>query len=103
MLCDVAYCIYIKHFLGTKCCVPAEGISPTSITKMQCVASTFDHFQVIGDLLQDGEAGQNQAEGATQVWPWAALWLVPLAALQQHSHSDNKMVTVMVMVVVVQW
>ncbi len=27
---------------------------------------TFDEFQVVGDLLQDGEAGQNQAEGATQ-------------------------------------
>lgn len=46
------------------------------------VQLTFDHFQVIGNLLQDGKAGQNHAEGAAQAWPWAAQWLVPLAALQ---------------------
>ena len=45
-------------------------------------AVTFDHFQMVGNLLQDGETGQDQAEGATQAWPWAALWLVPLAALR---------------------
>lgn len=47
------------------------------------VQVTFDHFQVVGDLLQDGKAGQDQAEGAAQAWPRAALRLVPLAALQQ--------------------
>ena len=48
---------------------------------------TFDELQVVGDLLQDGKAGQNEAEGAAQAWPWTALRLVPLASLQQRPHK----------------
>lgn len=48
-----------------------------------CWQGTFDELQVVGDLLQDGEAGQNQAEGAAQARPWTALWLVPLASLHE--------------------
>lgn len=50
---------------------------------------TFDEFQVVGDFLQDGEAGQNQAEGAAQARPWTALWLVPLASLQDFPHNSK--------------
>ena len=49
---------------------------------------TFQKFQMVGDLLQDGEAGQHQAEGALLIRPGAALWLVPLASLQHSSQSD---------------
>ena len=47
---------------------------------------TLDQLQVVGDLLQDGEAGQHQAVGASQPSMLTPIWPVPLAALHHH-HS----------------
>ena len=48
---------------------------------------TLDQLQVVGNFLQDGEAGQHQAVRASKPSILTAIWPVPLAALQyQHSH-----------------
>lgn len=49
---------------------------------------TLDQLQVVGDLLQDGEAGQHQAVGASQPSMLTPIWPVPLAALH-HQHSKK--------------
>lgn len=42
---------------------------------------TLDELEMIGDLLQDGQAGQHQAEGTAQPACMTALRLVSLASL----------------------
>lgn len=49
----------------------------------QTLPHTFDELKVVGDLLQDGEAGQDQAIRAAQPPPRAAIRLVPLATLRK--------------------
>ena len=50
---------------------------------------TLEQVQVVGDLLQDHEAGQDEAHRALQalIHPLASIWPVPLALL--HTHSDS--------------
>lgn len=56
------------------------------------IVLTFQKLQVVGDFLQDDEAGQDQADWAPQprIGPLAAIGPVPLAILQ---HTDPSQTT----------
>ncbi len=41
---------------------------------------TFDEVDMIGELLENAKAGQNEAQGA--LWPLTPIRLVPAAALR---------------------
>ncbi len=56
-------------------------------------ARTLDELEMVGDLLQDGEAGQDEAVRAAQPGPRAAAWLVPLAPLRSQSSTEVRQST----------
>jgi hypothetical protein len=46
------------------------------------VQRTLEQLKVVADLLQDDQAGQDEAVGAADAWALAAARLVPLALLR---------------------
>ena len=58
-------------------------------TPKKAARPTLEQIQVVGNLLQDHEAGQDEAHRALQalIRPLTPVWPVPLALL--HTHNDN--------------
>ncbi len=73
--------------LDTTCC----GIGLVRL--LQAVDVTLDEFQVVGDLLQDGEAGQHQAVRAAQPSVLTPIRPVPLAALHGRHGQERCQIT----------